>query len=66
MVEFSAIDSISLEEYRTLTPLGIQGTLGLITISNDVFLCCVSAAARVATVRPGETVQRISSVDFCT
>lgn len=64
MVEFAASDSIELNGYRTLTPMGVQGTLGLITISDDVFLCVVSGAARVASVRPGETVQRISSVEF--
>ncbi|KAI9880671.1 MAG: inositol polyphosphate 5-phosphatase [Pleopsidium flavum] len=63
MVEFSALNTISLEDYRTLNP-SVQGTLGLITINNDVFLCVVSGASRVASVRPGESVQRISSVDF--
>lgn len=65
MVEFAASDSIELDGYRTLTPSGVQGTLGLITINDDVFLGVVSGAARVASVRPGETVQRISSVEFC-
>lgn len=65
MVEFAASDTIGLDGFRTLTPSGVQGTLGLITISDDVFLCVVSGAARVANVRPGETVQRISSVEFC-
>jgi len=64
MVEFSALNTISLEDYRALTPLSVQGTLGLITINNDVFLCVVRGASRVASVRPWETVQRISSVDF--
>ncbi len=65
MVEFSALDAINLEDYKTLSLSAVQGTLGLITINDDVFLCVVSSAARVATVRPGETVQRISSVEFC-
>ena len=65
MVEFAPSESIELDGYRTLTPSGVQGTLGLITISDDVFLCVVSGAARAASVRPGETVQRISSVEFC-
>lgn len=54
-----------MDDYRTLSPSGVHGTLGLITINDDVFLCIVSAAARVASIRPGETVQRISSVEFC-
>lgn len=65
MVDFAALDTIRVDDYRTLTPSGVHGTLGLITINDDVFLCIVSAAARVASIRPGETVQRISSVEFC-
>ena len=65
MVEFAALDTIQLDRYRNLTSSGVQGTLGLITVSDDVFLCVVSGATRVASVRPGETVQRISSVEFC-
>ncbi len=64
MVEFSPLSSTDLSDYRSLSSLPVQGTLGLITISNDVFICLVSGASRVATVRPGETVQRIHSVDF--
>lgn len=65
MVEFAALTTIEVDDYRTLTPSGVQGILGLITISDDVFLCVVSTGARVASVRPGETVQRILSVEFC-
>jgi len=65
MVEFAALETTEVDDYRTLTPSGVQGILGLITISDDVFLCVVSSGARVASVRPGETVQRISSVEFC-
>ena len=64
MVESCALDSISLDGYKILTPVGVHGTLGLITVNNDVFLCVVNGASRVAVVRPGETVQRISSVEF--
>jgi endonuclease/exonuclease/phosphatase family metal-dependent hydrolase len=38
--------------------------LGLITVNSDVFLVVVNGASKVATVRPGETVQRIHSVGF--
>jgi hypothetical protein len=38
--------------------------LGLISVGGDVFLCVVTHASRVATVRPGETVERILSVQF--
>lgn len=64
MVEFSAINEINLTDYRPLSS-GVYGTLGLININADVFLCVVSGSVRVATMRPGETVQRIISVEFC-
>ncbi|KAI9812660.1 MAG: inositol polyphosphate 5-phosphatase [Thelocarpon impressellum] len=64
IAEFSTLDSVDLSDFRTLVAVPVQGTLGLITVNNDVFLCVVSGAARVATVRPGETVQRIHAVEF--
>lgn len=64
MVEFSSITEHLLAEYRPLTPRPIYGTLGLISIGRDVFLCVINQASRVATVRPGETVERIESVQF--
>jgi hypothetical protein len=63
IVEFSSRSSINLKEYRPLSTC--FGTLGLITLNSDVFLCVVARASQVATVRPGETVQRISNVEFC-
>lgn len=63
MVEFSTLASLDLGGYRSLS--SAQGTLGLITLHNDVFLCVVTGASKSATVRPGETVQRIHSVQFC-
>lgn len=65
MVEFLESSSIDLTDYRSLTPLPAHGTLGLITIANDVFLCVVTGALQVATVRPRETVKRIHGVEFC-
>lgn len=65
MVEFSALDEVDLADYRVLRASGVHGTLGLININTDVFLCVISGAIRVATVRPNETVQRILSVEFC-
>jgi hypothetical protein len=64
MVEFSAADSVDLAEYRPLGTPSVHGTLGLITVNGDVFLVVVNGASKVATVRPGETVQRIHSVGF--
>jgi hypothetical protein len=42
----------------------VYGTLGLINIKTDVFLCVITEALPVAAVRPGENVQRITSVEF--
>jgi SacI homology domain len=65
MVEFVAIEHADLSGFRQLNSLQVHGTLGLITIENDVFLCVITGANRVANVRPGETVNRIHAVEFC-
>lgn len=64
MVEFSKLEDVDLEDYRALHSVNAHGTLGLITVNGDVFLVVVNDASKVATVRPGETVQRIQSVGF--
>lgn len=64
VVEFRSWEDADMEDYRTLSSLKVYGTLGLITIGRDVFLCVVSNARQVATVRPGEDVQQILSVEF--
>jgi len=64
VVEFCALEDADMEEYRSLSSLKVYGTLGLITIGRDVFLCVVSNARQVATVRPGEDVQQILAVEF--
>ncbi|KAI1134552.1 SacI homology domain-containing protein [Hypoxylon sp. FL0543] len=64
MVEFSHASEELLKDFRRLTPRPIYGTLGLISIGQDVFLCVITQALRVATLRPGETVEKIASVDF--
>jgi hypothetical protein len=64
MVEFSVLEAVDLDDYKALSLLPVQGTLGLITIVNDIFICVVTGATRVATVRPGETVQKIDTVEF--
>ncbi|KAJ5899822.1 hypothetical protein N7495_004566 [Penicillium taxi] len=61
-VEFSDIASVNLKNYRSLG--AGDGTLGLITLNQDVFVCVVTASSQAATVKPGETVSRIDSVDF--
>ncbi|KAH7391763.1 SacI homology domain-containing protein [Pyrenochaeta sp. MPI-SDFR-AT-0127] len=64
MVEFSKVEDVDLNDYRSLHSVNAHGTLGLITVNGDVFLVVVTGASKVATVRPGETVQRIFSVGF--
>ena len=62
MVEFATYASLDFTGYRTFS--NAQGTLGLITLNNDVFLCVVTGSDRVASPRPGESVQKIHSVEF--
>lgn len=64
MVEFTKLQDTDTSEFRSLTSLSSQGTLGLITVNSDVFLCVVSGSQRVASVRPGEHVQKITAVEF--
>jgi len=62
MVEFVEKSTIDLKGYRTLTTA--KGTLGLITLGDDVFVCVATGSREVATVRPNETVQQIFAVEF--
>ncbi|KAH8731467.1 SacI homology domain-containing protein [Phaeosphaeriaceae sp. PMI808] len=64
MVEFARVQDVDLSDYRGLHSVYAHGTLGLITVNGDVFLVVVNGSSKVATVRPGETVQRIQSVGF--
>ena len=65
IVELISLGEADLSEYRTISH-NAHGTLGLITLENDVFLCVVSSSSKVASPRPDETVQKILSVDFRT
>lgn len=62
MVEFLQKSAIDLKGYRTLTTA--KGTLGLITLGDDVFVCVATGSREVATVRPDETVQQLFAVEF--
>ena len=64
MVEFESLDRVDLSEYKKLTHREAHGTLGLITVEGHIFLCVVTGSTRVATVRPGETVEKIHGVQF--
>ncbi|KAL8655843.1 MAG: hypothetical protein Q9210_000645 [Variospora velana] len=63
-VEFTTLEAVDLSGYRLLRDSGIYGTLGLINVDADNFLCVISAAVKVASVRPDENVQKILSVEF--
>ena len=65
MVESVALNTIDLSDYEPFRPQGVYGTLGLVNVNTDIFLCVITAATSVATVRSNEHVQRIVSVDFC-
>ena len=62
-VEFVEASSVDLAGYRSLG--AGYGTLGLVTLNEDVFVCVVTGSSQAATVRPAETVSRIDNVDFC-
>ncbi|KAF2480633.1 SacI homology domain-containing protein [Neohortaea acidophila] len=64
IVEFAPWEDVDMREYRSLPSLDIKGTLGLVTINNDVFICVVTNSKKTATVRPGESIQQILAVDF--
>lgn len=64
MVEFAPISSQLLKDYRPLSPRPVYGTLGLIAANGEVFLSVITRAIRAATIRLGETVEKISTVDF--
>ncbi|KAF7713340.1 Uncharacterized protein PECH_001493 [Penicillium ucsense] len=61
-VEFSETSSADLKGFRALG--AGYGTLGLVTLNEDVFVCVITGASQAATVRPGESVARIDHVDF--
>lgn len=64
MVEFAPVSQRLLQDYRRLTHRPIYGTLGLIAVNGEVFISVITHASRAATVRPGETVERIAGVAF--
>lgn len=64
LVELVHAREVDLSEYKVISRQNVIGTLGLITVENDVFLSVVSGASKAALVRPGETVQRILNTDF--
>lgn len=64
MVEFSELSSLDMSDFRALSPRPVRGTLGLITVNNDIFLSVITSSIQVASIRPHETVQKILAVEF--
>lgn len=70
IIEFVDRAAIDFSQYRLLSPRECHGCLGLIEVKNkdkdskDVYLCVITKGAEVARPRPGETVNRIYSVEF--
>ena len=64
IAEFGAAGAVDWDEYRPLGFRDIYGTLGLIAIGGDVFLCVVTSATQAAEIRRGEVVQKINTVEF--
>lgn len=65
IIEFVKLETINFDEqYRLLSPHECQGCLGLIEINADVYVCVITKGAEVAQPRPGETINRIYSVEF--
>lgn len=71
MVSFVPLELIDLSGYRSVVnsrfydSVTWAGTLGLINIDADVFLCVITKASLVANVRQGERVLRVDAVEFC-
>ncbi|MCJ1313415.1 inositol polyphosphate 5-phosphatase [Agyrium rufum] len=64
IVEFSPLSAVDLADYRHARS-SVHGTLGLVNVGSDVFLCIITASTKVATVRqPNENVQKIVAVEF--
>ena len=64
-MELSGYGETDLSEYRTISQ-GLLGALGLGTVDpGDVFLCVCNGSTRAAQLRPGETINKILSVEFC-
>jgi len=64
IVELADVRETDLDGYRSVDRK-VLGTLGLMTVDNDIFLCVLKGARKIADVRPGETVMRIHDVAFC-
>ena len=61
---FVPLEELDTAKSRVLCA-SAHGTLGVISVGRELFVCVITAASSVALVRPGEPIQRILAVDFC-
>ncbi|KAI0939420.1 hypothetical protein AcV5_000847 [Taiwanofungus camphoratus] len=68
VVEFLPKDQVDLSNAVKLTTRNVKGCLGLISISNDIFLVVITCAAEVGNTRPSaptpESIAQIHDVGF--
>jgi inositol-1,4,5-trisphosphate 5-phosphatase len=64
IAEFGPKPQFDLKDYRSNNFKSAHGTLGLITVNNDIFLCVITSTSKAAEVRPGEVIYKINTVDF--
>ncbi|CAI2179303.1 19761_t:CDS:10 [Funneliformis geosporum] len=54
----------NISEYRQLCPRPVYGCLGLLQVEKDMFLAVVTDCQHIGEIRRGESVHRISDVEF--
>ena len=63
-IELVPKDSLANQGFNRLSGNDISGFIGLIEINRLIFIATISGSNKVAAPIPGETVNKISSVDF--
>ncbi|SMN18940.1 similar to Saccharomyces cerevisiae YOR109W INP53 Polyphosphatidylinositol phosphatase, dephosphorylates multiple phosphatidylinositols [Maudiozyma saulgeensis] len=63
-IELVRKESLTNQGFTRLTSSEISGFIGLIEIDKLIFIGTISGSTKVAAPIPGETVKKISSVDF--
>lgn len=64
-VELSDAGTANLTGFAKLSTRKCHGCLGLIGLGRDIFICIITNAQQVATLKPDEHVSRITGVEFC-
>ena len=63
-IELVRKDSLANQGFSRLSASDVSGFIGLIEIGGLIFIATITAANKVAAPVPGETVNKISAVDF--